>query len=208
MLHTLERMHTWEVMQRVLSIFFARFKFAHPRPEDFFAILDEVTGKDHTWFVEQVYRGSDRFDYAVESLVSEPIAARGLMEAADGNESAASPKALAFRETKTEGQFRTTVVVRRLEAGQFPVDVLVTFSNGEQAREKWEGRGRWTVFTFDRPFKAVSAQVDPERVLLLDTNYTNNTRTSEPATERAATKWTLRWVVWFQDLLMSASFLV
>ena len=87
------------------------------------------------------------------------------------------PKGLKFQETKVEGQFRTTVVVRRLEAGQFPVDVLVTFSNGEQARETWDGHGRWGVFTFDRPVKAVSAQIDPERRLLLDTNYTNNSRT-------------------------------
>ena len=70
------------------------------------------------------------------------------------------------------------------------------------------GRGRWGVFTFDRPFKAVSAQVDPERVLLLDTNYTNNSRTAEPKSEQAATKWTLRWMVWLQDLFMTYSFLV
>ena len=199
MLHTLERTYTWEVMQRVLSVFFSRWKFGHPRPEDFFAVLDEVTGKDHTWFIEQVYRSSNTFDYSVDQLRSEPIAARGVME---------SPEGLKFQETTVEGQFRTTVVVRRLEAGQFPVDVLVTFSNGEQAREKWDGRGRWGVFTFDRPFKAVSAQIDPERVLLLDTNYTNNSRSAEPESEQAATKWTLRWMVWLQDLFMTYSFLV
>jgi hypothetical protein len=199
MLHTLERMYTWDVMQRVLSIFFSRFKFGHPRPDDFFAVLNEVTGKDHTWFIDQVYRGSNRFDYSIDQLTSEPISARGIMESPDG---------LKFQETEVEGQFRTQVVVRRLEAGQFPVDVLVTFSNGEQAREKWDGRGRWGVFTFDRPFKAVSAQIDPERVLLLDTNYTNNSRTTEPKSEEAATKWTLRWMVWLQDLLMDSAFLV
>jgi hypothetical protein len=54
----------------------------------------------------------------------------------------------------------------------------------------------------------VSAQIDPERVLLLDTNYTNNSRTLEPQREAAATKWSLRWMVWLQDLFMSCSFLV
>jgi hypothetical protein len=196
MLHTLERMHTWEVMQRVLSVFFARFKFGHPRPDDFFTVLNEVTGKDHAWFVEQVYASSNTFDYSVDRLVSEPISARGLNDD------------LQFEETSAADQFRTTVVVRRLDAGQFPVDVLVTFSNGEQAREKWDGRGRWGAFTFDRPFKAVSAQVDPERVLLLDINYTNNSRTAEPKGREAATKWTLRWMVWLQDLFLSSAFLV
>jgi Peptidase family M1 domain len=199
MLHTLERMHTWETMQKVLSIFFTRAKFKHPQPQEFFDVLDEVTGKDHQWFIDQVYTSSNTFDYAVDNLVSEPIAARGLME---------SPEGLTFQEPKVEGQFRTTVTVRRLEAGQFPVDVLVTFSNGEQARQPWDGRSRWNVFTFDRPVKAVSAQIDPERRLLLDTNYTNNSMTLEPATDRAATKWSLRWMVWLQDLLMTAAFLV
>jgi len=51
-------------------------------------------------------------------------------------------------------------------------------------------------------------QVDPERVLLLDTNYTNNSREMAPATETAATKWSLRWMVWLQDLLMTYAFFV
>ena len=196
MLHTLERMYTWEVMQRVLSIYFTRWKFRHPTPDDFFQVLSEVTGKDHKWFIEQVYQGSNTFDYSVDRLTSEPITSRGL-----GDD-------LKLQETKDDKMFRTTVVVRRLQAGQFPVDVLVTFSNGEQAREKWEGRGRWAAFTFDRPVKAVSAQIDPERVLLLDTNYTNNSKTLEPAGEAAATKWTLRWMVWLQDLFMTSAFVI
>ena len=199
MLHTLERIYTWEVMQKTLSIFFSRWKFRHPQPEDFFAVLDEVTGKDHKWFVDQVYTGSNTFDYAIDRLSSEPISSRGMAESAEG---------LKFQETKADNQFRTTVVARRLAAGQFPVDVLVTFSNGEQARESWSGQGRWQVFTFDRPVKAVSAQIDPERRLLLDTNYTNNSKVVEPATERAATKWTLRWLVWLQDLFMTSAFLI
>ncbi len=77
--------------------------------------------------------------------------------------------------------FRTTVVVRRLEAGQYPVDVLTTFANGEQVREKWDGLARWQNFAYDKPYKAVSVQIDPERVLLLDTNYTNNSMTLAPS---------------------------
>ena len=196
MLHTLERIYTWEVMQRVLSIYFAKWKFKHPTPEDFFAVLNEVTGKDHTWFLDQVYRSSNTFDYAVDRLTSESIEVRGIGDSPDVDYQL------------QQVIYRTTVVVRRLAAGQFPVDVMVTFSNGEQAREKWDGRGRWAVFTFDRPAKAVSAQIDPERVLLLDTYYTNNSKTTESANKEAATKWSLRWMVWLQDLLMTSAFLI
>jgi len=199
MLHTLERKHTWDVMRKVLATFFNRWQFKHPQPDDFFAVVDEVTGLPHAWFFDQVYRSSNTFDYAIERFDSAAPASRGLTE---------SPSGLAFAEKTTAGTFRTTVVVRRLEAGIFPVDVLVTFSNGEQVREAWDGRARWQVFTFDRPVKAVSAQVDPERVLLLDTNYTNNSREMEPAAEEAATKWSLRWMVWLQDLMMTYAFFV
>jgi hypothetical protein len=131
--------------------------------------------------------------------VSEPISARGVMESSDG---------LKFQETKDDTQFRTTVVVRRLGAGQFPVDILVTFADGSEAREQWDGRSRWEQFNFDRPQKAVSAQIDPQRVLLLDVNYTNNSKTLKPLNEAAATKWSLRWMVWLQDLFMTWSFVV
>jgi hypothetical protein len=196
MLHTLERKHSWDVMRKVLATFFNRWQFKHPQPDDFFAVVEEVTGLPHAWFFDQVYRSSNRFDYAVEQFESEELASRGLNDA------------LAFEEKKVIGTYRTTVVVRRLEAGVFPVDVLVTFSNGEQVRESWDGRARWQAFTFDRPVKAVSAQVDPERVLLLDTNFTNNSRVMEPDADAAATKWSLRWMVWLQDLLMTYAFFV
>ena len=199
MLHTLERRLGWDTMQRVLATYFDRWRFRHPRPDDFFAVLTDVTGQDFTWFLDQVYRSSNRFDYAIERFDSEPITSRGLVDAPDGP---------AFQEKTVEGMYRTTVVARRLQAGQFPVDVLVTFSNGEQVRESWDGLARWQPYTIDRPVKAVSVQVDPERVLLLDTNYTNNSRVLEPATEAAATKWSLRWMVWLQDLLMTYAFFV
>ena len=196
MLHTLERLHSWEVMQRGLSTFFTRWAYKHPTPDDFFAVLDEVTGQDHAWFVEQVYRNSHTFDYAIERIASENISWRGLNDAT------------AFEEQTLDKLYRTTVVARRLGSGQFPVDVLVTFSDGHQERERWDGRARWQNFSYDRPARAVSAQVDPERVLLLDTNFTNNSRTLAPAGDRAATKWSLRWMIWLQDLLLTFAFLV
>jgi hypothetical protein len=196
MLHTLERLHSWEVMQRVLSTFFTRWQYRHPTPEDFFAVLDEVTKRDHAWFVEQVYRNSNTFDYSIERLASEHIQWRGLNDAT------------AFENQTLDKLYRTTVVARRIGSGQFPVDVLVTFSDGHQERERWDGRARWQNFSYDRPARAVSAQIDPERVLLLDTNFTNNSQTLEPAADRAATTWSLRWMIWLQDLLMTCAFLV
>jgi hypothetical protein len=61
-LHTLERMLGWQTMQRVMSTYFARWAFRHPTPQDFFAVVNEVSGRDLTWFFNQVYRSSGLFD--------------------------------------------------------------------------------------------------------------------------------------------------
>jgi Peptidase family M1 domain len=176
-LNTLERYLGWDTLQRIMSTFFRRWRFKHPRPDDFFAVVNEVSGRDMTWFFDQVYRSSNVFDYAVERL-------------------------------DTDTNNRTTVVVRRLGEAIFPVDVLVTFENGEQARQNWDGTDRWKAFTFDRATRARTAQIDPGRVLLLDVNYTNNSKTTEPGSDAAATKWSLKWMVWLQDLMLTWGFFV
>ncbi len=113
-LHTLERHLGWPVLQRILSTYFERWKFRHPQPADFFAVVNEVSGRDMTWFFDQVYRSSNVFDYGIQELRS-------------AGESAPKPGESAG--------YRTTVVVRRFGEATFPVDVVTTFANGEQARE-------------------------------------------------------------------------
>jgi hypothetical protein len=200
-LHTLERYIGWDPLQRALATYFQRFRFKHPRPEDFFAIVNEGSGRDLTWFFDEVHRSSNVFDYAAERLESTEVASRGFTEPSPG-----AP--LVYEEKTDPALFRTTVVVRRLGEAIFPVDVLITFENGEQVRETWDGQGRWQPFMYEKPTRAVSVQVDPERVLLLDVNYTNNSITLRPQAAEAADHWTLQWMVWVQDLLMDYAFFV
>ena len=47
-LHTLERMLGWDTLQKILSTYFARQAFRHPTPADFFAVANEVSGRDLT----------------------------------------------------------------------------------------------------------------------------------------------------------------
>ena len=179
-LNTMERWLGWPALQRVMAAHFGASKFTHPKPGDFFAIANRETGQDLGWFFDQVYRGSNVFDYGVQDLKS----------ARDGD------------------QHHTTVVVRRFGEAIFPVDVLVTFANGERVTEHWDGKDRWKLYAYDRPARALTAQVDPNRVLLLDVDYTNNSQTLEPQSAAAATKWSLTWMVWLQDCLLSWAALV
>ena len=199
-LHTLERHLGWDQVREILSVFYERWQFRHPRPEDFFAVANEISGRDLSWYFDQVYGGTQTFDYAVQQVTSREVRDRGFVEG-EGEPT--------FRDLIDEGGLtRTTVTVRRRGDGIFPVDVLVVFDDGETVRERWDGREPWRVFTYERTARAVRVHVDPDRVLLLDVDYANNSWTAAPRAGAAATKWTLRWMVWLQDLMLTYAFLV
>lgn len=201
-LHTLERMLGWETTQRIMSTYFSRYAFRHPKPQDFFSVANEVSGRDLTWFFDQVHRSSNVLDYGVETFTSELETVRGYV---DGDRGSATTGA---RAELRQAQHRTTLVVRRYGEGIFPVDVRVVFENKEEVRWHWDGRDRWKLFQIDKPSKASFAQVDPEHVLLLDVNYTNNSATLAPRARQAARKWSLAWLVWLQDHLLTYGFFV
>jgi hypothetical protein len=179
-LNTLERHIGWPTLQKGLATYFDRWKFRHPNPEDFFAAINEASGRDLTWFFDEAHRSSNVFDYGVQDLTSEKV----------GN------------------SYRTVVVARRFGEAIFPVDVVTTFRNGERVTERWDGRDRRHLYVYDRPVQASATVVDPARVLLLDVNYTNNSRTLEPRAAEASLKWALRWMVWMQDLMLTYAFFV
>jgi aminopeptidase N len=180
-LHTLERALGWTTVQQILATFFERWKFRHPRPGDLFQVANEVSGRDLTPFFDQVYRSSAVFDYGVESVSSEP---------------------------NGENLYTSEIVVRRHGDGIFPVTILVALANGEQRRFGWDGADRWHRVTLEHGSRAVAAQVDPDQILLLDTNFTNNSFAIEPKSGRAATKWAATWMVWLQDQLLTWAFFI
>ena len=202
-LHTLERHLGWETLQPILATFYQRYQFRHPRPEDFFAVAEEVSGRDLSWFFDQVHGQSLAFDYAVDSVKSFPAAPEGFIEGADG----LSYSPGEHEENGDVELIRTEVVVRRHGGGVFPVDVLLVFADGSELRVPWDGKERWKLLAEERPSKLAYAVVDPERVLLLDLEYTNNSKLAEPES-LAAGKWASKWMVWLQDLLMAFTFFV
>lgn len=200
-LHTLERMLGWDTLQRVLSTYYSRWAFRHPAPQDFFDVVNEVSGRDLTWFFDQVHRSSNVFDYGIEVLRTEPVSGRGFF-----GEGAA--RLHATPRGGAGDAYRTVVVVRRYGEAVFPVDVKLVLADGKEVRWRWDGRDRWKLFEVERPARGAFAQVDPERVLLLDVNHTNNSATLTPQAGRAATKWSLAWLVWLQDHLLTYGFFV
>lgn len=200
-LTTLERMLGWEMLQRILATFFERYRFRHPKPEDFFRTASEVAGQDLSWFFDQVFYRAAVFDYAVESVESEPVRTLGYVER-NGT------LILAGAESgQKEGPYETRVVVRRLQDGILPVEVLFVFEDGERIRETWDGHALWKLYTFTRPARLEYAVIDPERKIVLDVHYTNNSRRLQPRPRFVATKWAAKWMIWLQDFLHTLTFL-
>lgn len=201
-LGTLERHLGWGQLQRILSTFYRRWSFAHPRPADFLAIVEEVSGPEARRLV-QGFLGSADYDYAVESIDSSPALLHGWREE-DGRMVYLDPEETGEADAGPE-LFRTEVVVRRRGSGTFPVDVRVTFDDGSELVRAWNGRGRWFQVVETRPARAVSARVDPDGVLLLDLHPSDNELLAEPRSLFPSAKWTARWLVWLQDRLLAMS---
>ena len=118
------------------------------------------------WFFNQVVYGTELCDYAVASISNRPIRGpSGMFEDTDD---------CVRRETKTNDIHRAEVVIHRLESLYFPIEILITFDDGETILENWEGKERSRKFSYEGERQVVSAEVDPQRKIYLDKNFINN----------------------------------
>ena len=202
MLFTLERHLGWETWRQVLATFAERFWFRHPKPADFVAVAGEVSGQDLSWFFDQALADTVLFDYAVDRVSTfAPNRPRGYVgEGAKLSWQAGGDGA------DTTGPVESIVDVRRWGEGVFPVDVRVSFDDGSVAEERWDGRARWRRFRYSKPARVQKVEVDPDRVLMLDVNSSNNSWVRQSSAPRAAKKWTAKWMIWLQNVMEFAAF--
>lgn len=57
-----------ETMDKAMQLYFDTWKFKHPYPEDLRKILEQVSGKDLTWFFEDVMGSTKRLDFKITSV--------------------------------------------------------------------------------------------------------------------------------------------
>jgi Peptidase family M1 domain len=108
-------------------------------------------------FFNQAVYGTQILDYAVDRISSSPVQ-WWLPEPKD----------------KKQIQYLSTVYLHRKGDFILPVTAEIIFEDGTRIRERWNGVDRWTKFTYTRNSKVVSAEIDPDHTVLLDTNFFNN----------------------------------
>jgi hypothetical protein len=187
-LTTLEAMLGEGTLRQALRVYFTRYRFKHPTATDFLHTVEEVSGRNdlEPYFAQAIY-GTEMLDYSVDSLTSGPSE---WWKGRDAN-----------------GQYHTSVLVRRKGGFVFPVKLEVGFDDGSKEQATWDGKDRWRRFSWDKASRAVYAQVDPDGVVPLDANSFNNSYTLQP-NRTARLKLTNYWVLAQQLLAQWLSFLV
>jgi hypothetical protein len=189
-LHTLERLLGENEMLRILRTFQMRFRFKHPHTQDFIDVVNEVSSRDMGWFFEEFFFAALNFDYGIASLESyeKKEFFRGIFDSDGKKEEIGARELTGKKKTreKAESQkiYTTEVKVRRFgEArlrGEAAVKLRVLFEDNSEEVRFWDGQKRWEKFVFEKPAKAVSGEIDPEFIWLIDSNLANNSLKIKP----------------------------
>jgi hypothetical protein len=92
--------------------------------------------------------------------------------------------------------WRSTVDVRRY-AAHVPQTLTVTFEDGSSQSLAFPEHERWHHYVFERAVRVKSAQLDPDRQVLLDLNKLDDGRARE-ASHSASHRWTLEFKAWVE----------
>lgn len=214
MLLTLKNYLGDRIFDKIMMTFSQRWWYKHPKPQDFFDVVNEISGKDMKWFFDQFVYGSNVLDYAVSYVSSKEESEKIGIFTKWGRDydrqkislNTEKSDSLKQADSGTDRKiYINEVIVRRLGEAVMPVDIQVKFENGETINEYWDGNYRWIKYTYKKPVKVVSAVVDPEHKYVLDINYTNNSKVTE-TNYYAVLKWASKWMFWLQNLMETFAF--
>lgn len=221
---TLENYLGEDVMARLMREYATKWRYRHPTSQDFFDTANSVAGQDLNWFFDQFVKGTGTLDYEVAEYKSvRPEQALGVFEK-DNQKYEVKDEA---KGSALSPSFENEVHVVKLGEAWFPVELLVTLtdghkvffkttgikdgaveyqatndSDGQQWTERWPLNERWKKFKFSTSAKVQTAQLDPDNKVQLDANLTNNSKTDAPAIG-AAVRWTSGVTFWLQTLLQA-----
>ncbi|HEY3742399.1 MAG TPA: M1 family metallopeptidase [Bryobacteraceae bacterium] len=207
MLMTLENLLGSDEMERVMRTYQQRYRYRHPDAQDFIHTVEEVSGKDLTSYFQQTVFGSNVIDYKVDGVSSRLVKPYLGVFDKGGVKITVAPADVEKEEKakkKGDSEYLNTVFIRREGEVVLPVEVRVTFKNGEIVSEKWDGAYRWVKYEYVRKSEVKQVEVDPSRKLVLDVNFSNNSWTSEPD-ESVVVKWGSTMLFWIQNILHIAS---
>jgi hypothetical protein len=190
-MHDLEEQLGKDALERGFKGYYERWKFRHPSAADFEAALADYSGKPDIvkrMFEQQVW-GLNKVDDSVVSVDSEEVLPQTGTELVGGKwvehdkdkvDKAIADARKAWKEKNPKAKpgtgpypWRSVVTVHR-EGAAMPQTIKVKFADDTSETVQWNDGSPWKRFTFVKPAKAVSAELDPEQKIYLDTNKLND----------------------------------
>lgn len=170
LLETLGRVYGDDKIVAAMRTYTARYRFRHPEPEDFLAVIGETFGPPVRDLARAALFDQATIDYAVVEVASARRAKPAGLFDRNGK-----------RETDTgtgEDGYEGYALVEARGALGFPVDVVFVDDEGRETRARiggaLEARGRLlrVPYTGPRPLRGVV--VDPGHTVLVEDDFTNN----------------------------------
>ena len=201
----LEALLTTPVMEKAFRDYYAIWKFRHPSIADFKAVLIDVSGKRdevEKVFAQQVY-ATRKVDDRVEKFTSvEELPQPGTFEVngtwveqtEEQTEISISESRKGWHKAHPDANddtspfpYRTTVTLRRRGA-PVPQSLVVKFADNSVETVQWNDDTNWQRYSWVKPVKAVSAELDPQHLHYLDASKIDDARTIKPDSS-ASRRW-------------------
>jgi hypothetical protein len=206
-----------EALERSFKEYYRRWKFRHPSVADLRETLAEVSGQRaavDSFFAQQVY-ATARIDDRIAGFTSrEELPLAGTRHAGRGwvedRQADLDKRIEATREQWKKAHpnakdglgpypWRTEVLLRRYGA-PVPQTLVVRFADGSIETVQWNANETWRKFSWTKPAKAVSAELDPQRQHYLDASKLDDSRTLD-ANGSASRRWGMDFAAIVQYLL-------
>ena len=216
-MHDLEQRLGKETMARAMREYYRRWHFRHPSAADLRATLIDVSGNARAVneIFDQFVYGTARIDDRVVSIDTSRVLPKAGSWVKNGQRSELSDDDRYEQVAKADeawkkshpdagksqgGAFpmRSTVTVVR-QGAAMPQTLRVTFADGSHTDVRWDDDRRWARFVFTGATVVTSAELDPDRKLLLDENKLNDSRTVK-ADPSASRRWTADFAAALQAL--------
>ncbi|WP_440961109.1 M1 family metallopeptidase [Paenibacillus nitricinens] len=165
-LKDIERQVGTKAMNSIMSTYARKFRFQHPTTSDFQKVVEKITKKSWQPYFEDYIYGGGAPDFSVDTITIKK----------NGNSDAQSYES----------------IVKITNKGSHYVDVPIkfTFDDGSATERVWSGEGAETTFQLLSDKLLLSAEVDPEHTVLLESKHLNNFRLAE-IEPKTLSRWTL-----------------
>lgn len=167
-LKDIERQVGTKAMNNIMSSYARKFRFQHPATIDFQKVVEKVTKKSWQHYFDEYIYGDGAPDFSVDKITIKK----------NDNDSS------------TKQRYESLVKITNKGSHYANVPIKFTFSDGSVAEQIWNGQGTETTFQLLSDTLLLSAEIDPDHSILLESKHLNNFRLAE-IEPKVLSRWTL-----------------